>query len=543
VYSEPERDSLARRQYLVLYDGVPGGTGYLKDLMREPGDGEEHALLEVLRRARDRIRSCECFGDPVRDGCYRCLFAYRNSRDMSETSAHEALEMLTEIIDQASTLIRTQSLSDISVAGLMDSVLEARFIEALHRFARPDLGVAIRKSLVRNKPGFHLAVGTEDWLIEPQVTLGAAQGLPMTVSIDFVLRPATPGSSRRAVAVFLDGFQYHRDRVGLDMVQRMSLLTGGEYDAWGFTWQDVDAAFDRSTPLPPLVLHPDGNVLKAWYQKLGLGGWTRLLDTTPLELFITSLSTEGEGIPWPRLASIALIAQMGVPAQVDVAAWKSEIRTLVPEALRTALEEASDDWLYARRLATGGGAPGLWATASREAATDLSLVDGVRAVLWLDDAVEHQDAPAFREAWRGYLFAFLFLRSLPQVLFLTRTGARLEAYEGLAAMRKGSSSSLDEAWSALDVGPGFHVIIERLAEAHVELPEVGLDLPDPRGLSSGVEGELVWESLRTAVVRELAEGARSRVAPNWKVFELAQCVADVAPLVSALRGAAQGDLS
>ena len=178
VYSEPERDSLARRQYLVLYDGVPGGTGYLKDLMREPGEGEEHALLGVLRRARDRLRSCECFGDPARDGCYRCLFAYRNSRDMSETSAHEALEMLTEILDQASTLVRTESLSDISVAGLMDSVLEARFVEALKRFARPDLRVSVRKSLVRNKPGFQLSVGTEDWLIEPQVTLGRGAGPP-----------------------------------------------------------------------------------------------------------------------------------------------------------------------------------------------------------------------------------------------------------------------------------------------------------------------------------------------------------------------------
>jgi hypothetical protein len=138
------------------------------------------------------------------------------------------------------------------------------------------------------------------------------------------------------------------------------------------------------------------------------------------------------------------------------------------------------------------------------------------------------------------LFAFLLLRALPQVLFLTRTGARLEAYGGLAAMRRASSSDLDEAWSALDVGAGFEAVVEALADAQVELPEVGLDLPDPRGLSSGIEGELVWESLRTAVVREIPNGARSRVAADWRVFELGQCVADITPLISALRGAAQG---
>ena len=88
---------------------------------------------------------------------------------------------------------------------------------------------------------------------------------------------------------------------------------------------------------------------------------------------------------------------------------------------------------------------------------------------------------------------------------------------------------------------GFEVLVERApADAHIELPEVGLDLPDPRGLSSGIEGELVWESLRTAVVREIPEASRSRVAADWRVFELGQCVADMTPLISALRGAAQG---
>lgn len=36
VYDEPIEGSEARRRFLVLYDGVPGGTGYLKELMRAP---------------------------------------------------------------------------------------------------------------------------------------------------------------------------------------------------------------------------------------------------------------------------------------------------------------------------------------------------------------------------------------------------------------------------------------------------------------------------------------------------------------------------
>ena len=37
-----------RKRYLVLYDGVPGGTGYLKELMRD-----RQNLLKVFENAYD----------------------------------------------------------------------------------------------------------------------------------------------------------------------------------------------------------------------------------------------------------------------------------------------------------------------------------------------------------------------------------------------------------------------------------------------------------------------------------------------------------
>lgn len=542
VYSEPERDSAIRRQYLVLYDAVPGGTGYLKDIVREPASGEEHALMDILRRARDRIRSCECFGDPARGGCYRCLFAYRNSRDMSETSAHEALAMLTEILDLADKLVRTESLSDISVAGLMDSVLEARFVEALQRFSRLERPVAIKKSLVRNKPGFHLSVGldAQEWLVEPQVRLGAAHGLAVEISIDFVLRPATAATGRKPIAVFLDGFQYHRARVGHDMLQRMSLLSSGEYDVWGFTWQDVDAAFDGGVELPRMLIHPDGPELKDWYRQLKLGGWTDVLDTTPLELLLRSMVTPVDPIPWSKLAAIALIAQMRMDPRADLPAWKSEIASIVPAPFSAAFE-VQGEWLFARRPSEGPGTLALWATTSHAAAKDVTLVDDFRAVVWLDDAPEHHDTPEYREAWRAFLFAFVFLRKLPQVLFLTRTGSALaEGFARLAQLRAAGPVAAGEAWDGLDVGPDFQGLVVQLVAAGVARPEVGLDLPDARDLSSGIEGELVWESDRIAVVRELDGGEAARISPDWKVFTLAQCAVDATPLVSALGGAAQG---
>jgi DEAD/DEAH box helicase domain-containing protein len=427
----------------------------------------------------------------------------------------------------------------------MDSLLEARFVEALKRFARADLPVTVRKSLVRNKPGFLLSVGLDpqEWLIEPQVTLGSAQGLAVEVSIDFVLRPATVASGRKPIAVFLDGFQYHRDRVGHDMLQRMSLLTSGTYDVWGFTWQDVDAAFDRTTALPPMHLHPDGEVLKTWYRRLGHGAWAHVIDTTPMELLLKSLASEKDPIPWEPLAAIALIAQMAPPPHADTVAWRQDILAMVPAPLQSSLD-AEDRALFARRPVGEPGTLALWATTTLAAAKNIALIDDFRAVVWLDDSPELRGTTEYQTAWRAFLFVFLFLRKLPQVLFLTRTGSRsTEGYARLAQLRAVRSRGLAEGWTVLDVSPGFEAVIEHLALADAPLPEVGLDLPDARGLSSGIEGELVWETQRVAVVRDLTEAEASRVAPGWKVFVLATCTADATPLVNALRGATQGETS
>src|SRR5690606_8410477 len=65
AYEEPISGSIHRRKYLILYDTVPGGTGYLKELMRST-----EPLLDVFKSALATMRSCECNADPEKDGCY-----------------------------------------------------------------------------------------------------------------------------------------------------------------------------------------------------------------------------------------------------------------------------------------------------------------------------------------------------------------------------------------------------------------------------------------------------------------------------------------
>ena len=88
---EPIRGG-GHRNYLVLFDTVPGGTGYLADLWRDD------ALLGVLEDTLEALRSCACLADG-RDGCYSCLYAYQNQREMEQTSSAAARKLLEQIME------------------------------------------------------------------------------------------------------------------------------------------------------------------------------------------------------------------------------------------------------------------------------------------------------------------------------------------------------------------------------------------------------------------------------------------------------------
>ena len=131
VHEEPLPDSSFKRKYLVLYDTVPGGTGYLKQLMRSSDE-----LMDILQLALEALKSCPCNQDGAKDGCYRCLYAYRNSYNMKETSRDTAVELLAEILSYKDRLVKTDT---IDVAKHVDlgvgvvPVVNLEWIQKIHR--------------------------------------------------------------------------------------------------------------------------------------------------------------------------------------------------------------------------------------------------------------------------------------------------------------------------------------------------------------------------------------------------------------------------
>jgi hypothetical protein len=78
------------RHAIVLYDAVPGGAGHCRQILE--------SLPAVIRRARDRLASCDC--DPQVTGCYGCLCDYQNQFAHDQLSRGGALGFLDRLVDE-----------------------------------------------------------------------------------------------------------------------------------------------------------------------------------------------------------------------------------------------------------------------------------------------------------------------------------------------------------------------------------------------------------------------------------------------------------
>lgn len=83
-----------------------------------------------------------------------------------------------------------------------------------------------------------MTIGDCVWEIELQVPFTADFAVPSKP--DFVFWPKHVGHTQKPVAVFTDGFRYHRDIIAEDTRKRMAIRASGEYRVWSLSWKDID---------------------------------------------------------------------------------------------------------------------------------------------------------------------------------------------------------------------------------------------------------------------------------------------------------------
>ncbi|NJD36340.1 MAG: DEAD/DEAH box helicase [Betaproteobacteria bacterium] len=504
------------RCYLVIYDSVPGGTGYLKDLMRAP-----EPLLEILELSLHALNDCACNQDVEADGCYRCVYVYHNSYDRAFISRRLAQKLLGEVIQHKAALKPVGNLSGVQTGNpLFDSALEKRFVEALRR-EHAGTRYGLTEVLFKGKPGYQVQAESRRWRLELQVNLGEPDGVVIPCKPDFVFWP-DDGVDDLPIALFLDGWQFHKDTVAADLAKRMAVAKSGKFSVWTMTWDDIDTVLQGKestcpSPWPTLLTEGGANVVQKLCEAQGIGPINGFKSLSPfLQLHQRLRSLQFEKL---RKLAVALTVGMVMPPG-DVAA----LQRLRDGAFWHRLEELAllpDLKRHRFGLRELGSVVGLAAGIGQEQLAKVMTGDGssenepVAVAEWSTDSVpEAERLVRWQQLWQC-LNLLLPLRSAWGGAF---DMPGLEALQN-APILQIQPTGLSQAWmNALDlVLPEIQHWATVLAESGTLAPVVGYELLDDKGRVTA-EAELAWPGMRIAIVLDDSEARNRFETAGWSSF-------------------------
>ena len=530
VMDAPVQDAGFRKQYMVIYDSVPGGTGYLKQLVTTPD-----ALMEVFELSLDAMEKCVCAMDDKKDGCYHCLYGYRQSNKINNISRKVAVELLRSILAVKDSLEKNKSVSSIVINTNFDSELEKRFIEAISQSSEPGRAVRLTKTSVNGKEGYFLEIGECMWNIEPQVDFDGAMGNPVPSRPDFVFWPKTNGAMHRAITVFTDGFAYHGDKVDIDSNKRLAIRDVFFHRVWSITWKDVQ---DRLTTNAPVF---DSRALDASgmagtkdferaLQRMHEPDW-KIKNLSSFDLLLRYLGDPQAEVHFEHFASalsVGMLDRKRSAHESEFTSWNQDF------AWYSALHECEvkpkfketvfGTWEPYESVRLSVGTPA--AKVRGQVLPDgkkVPLYDETDCPLigYMDDT-QTEDKDRYVAAWRNYLYCMNMMQFAPKQVFVTRKGIENDLYSWYAKRHRTQAVDgvqTDPRWDEIIESELYDAVCIELAKS---IRDLGRRAPDEVGLEAedgSVLAEMVWMEDKIAIQLDCQKEFRERLtAEGWKVF-------------------------
>lgn len=507
----PIPDADYRKQYLVIYDSVPGGTGYLKQLMNNEG-----SLTTIFEKALTKLENCTCGNDSQKDGCYHCLFAYRQSNQIGSISRRTAMSMLKSILSAKHNVEKINKLGNISVNALFDSELERRFIEAFSQRSSDTRKIEVNKDVVNDKPGYILKIGNVTWEIEPQVYLSGADGISVDSKPDFIIRPVSKEINRRPVAVFTDGFTFHKSIVADDTLKRAAILRSGDYVVWSLSYKDVQSVFQNideyaTETLNQLRMPSGASLYKPTVNKVTGADCISPDKTSAFDLLLDYLSLELAETVFKAHANAYAISLMNTAILTDNVAfteWLSAFDEVNSQSRFTSNQFSFRDTMF-----------GKWQPRSNNSMLSLysgiaiSKAKGDRSTPYTVFAIfDDKTDPAnekYEMEWNGFWHFVNILQFNPEFSFVTRIGLEKMIYLQLdepvtTVVKETEQASANSEWDGV-VEELFDEMAKNMAmtlkDANAPIPDkIGYELVDNDEVIAEIE--MAWMEKKLAYLTE-----------------------------------------
>jgi len=529
---EPVPESLYRKNYLVIYDAVPGGTGYLEELVRS-----SDTMMKLLENALKYIQACDCKDDPGKDGCYRCLYGYKQSRHIGSISRTVAIEILNRIIKNKDNMQEIKTINDISVNSLFDSELERRFLEALQRRRSEKINIELKKQIVNDKPGYLLKIEDQLWEIEPQVDLGPEAGVVVRSKADFVFWPVRNKDQIKPVVVFTDGYVYHKDRIAQDTAQRMAIIKSNRFIVWSLSWKDVENVFayqggNYYKDYPEIIKTKNLDLYNKLIASLEVSNLGRITELDNFELLLKLLAQPEDLDIWRKLSfSIGICATEPQKHNnyEEFQEWQENLKEHLPGGMNLPEYLTFGQCAFGQISLSEDNFPDLEVYAGVvNGKLQENLTENIFLLSLIEDREDYR-SNNYEACWNGYLKVINLFQFLHNSLFLTKTGIEEAIYtefeEGfgedqllLMPADSGSINGWMEVKQCL-IENEFIELSKILSENGVRPPDViGYELSNDNAEILGM-AEMVWHEEGVALLdKEEAELDKLFENNGWKVY-------------------------
>lgn len=253
-YTEVNQATGMKDYYLVMYDIIPGGTGYLAKLYNTD------EFSNMLMLAYDKIKECTCQLEG-KAACYHCILTYGNQYSRDSFSREQAEILFGKLVGGSKSWERIEgSVGTIAQNGAAeDSELELKFVRALQTLAKSN-NWSFEKVPDDNAYHYELIIVNKDtdteihYYIKPQFELTVAYGVKHNTIPDFQFMCISAKINGEEISdlvkipwwsVFLDGYQYHacepnmrfygdwEKREGIKQAKPQRMFS------WTMVWEDI----------------------------------------------------------------------------------------------------------------------------------------------------------------------------------------------------------------------------------------------------------------------------------------------------------------
>lgn len=402
----------------------------------------------------------------------------------------------------------------------------------------------MKQEIVNGKHGYILNIidATKDgdaavecsWEIEPQVTLDSEQGVAVKCKPDFIFWPNfdRAKTGHLPVAVFTDGFSYHRDRAADDTLKRAAIMRSGNFRVWSFSYKDVQEAFSPQEVFATATLEPSkmpsGDRYPAFTKKFG-GATLMPGKRTTIELFLLYLASseaESDFCSQAKAYSLALMDKNSFRDREVFEVWQQRLSAIGEACLLVEPSFSFGQTVYGTyRPRTSDGDMVVLA------GMDVSDKDCEHAtvVAVLEDRETRRSAK-YEQEWNGFWHYANLMQFASNFLPLTESGIADEIYLSLpvasdnASAASANNIASDSEWSAVMVTLG-----EFADSAEMEfVAKLAQDIPLPDIIASEIMEanqvvdivELGWSAERIAFVLSECSEARENIEKiGWRVFD------------------------